>query len=161
MHDWLIAFEAGLSKFAAYLGALLGIYGTIRSIRQDRFRLDLRVIAVLVEFKMPAVKIQATNIGRVAATVKALGFSLRGANTKIYVPMPDNQLQRESFVKLLNPGECVSLYIDLKELNNPAWGMIYRPIAQIADGRIIKGKKVPKQLREDPLAWLEEQTKAG
>lgn len=160
MHDWLVAFEAGLSKFAAYLGAVLGTYCTIRSVVLDRFRLDLRVVAVIVDFKMPAVKIQATNIGRVAATVKALGFSLRGTD-KIFVPMPDSQLQRENFGKLLNPGECVSLYIGLNGLSDPAWGMINRPIAQIADGRIMKGKKVPKQLREEPLSWLEEQTKAG
>ena len=124
----------------------------------DRFRLDLRVIAVLGDFNMPAVKIQATNVGRAAATIKALGFSLRKSDN-IYVPAADGRMQREVIGRLLNPGECVSLYIAFGEFKHPAWGRIRRPIAQIADGRIMKGDKVPRLLRENPLAWLEKQTK--
>lgn len=159
MPDWLISADAVASKIAAYLGAVLGILCTARSYVLDRFRLDLRVVPVITAFK-PAIKIQATNVGRVAATVKSLGFSLRGTD-KVFWPDPDRELPRENIARLLNPGECVSLYIGPNGFNNPAWGRILRPIAQIADGRIMKGDKVPKQLREDPLAWLEKQTKVG
>ena len=155
MPNWLIATDAVASKIAAYLGAFLGAYCTVRSIRQDRFRLNLRVVPVMTEFK-PAIKIEATNVGRVAATVKSLGFSLRGTD-KVFWPDPDRELQRKDVCKLLAPGECVSLYLGPNCFNHPAWGRIRRPIAQIAGGRIMKGAKIPKLLREDPLAWLEKQ----
>lgn len=160
MLDWLITIESWLSKVAAYLGAGLGIYSTVRSLRQDRFRLDLRVLAVIGDFSMPAIIIRATNIGRIPATVTSLGFSLLGTNN-VFFPDPEKRLQREDVCKLLTPGECVSLYIGLMAFSHPSWGMIHRPVARISDGRLLYGKKVPKQLRNDPMSWVEEQTKIG
>ena len=66
-------------------------------------------------------------------------------------------LQRDPVRKLLNPGDSVSLFIGPDGLKNPAWGMIDRPIAQIADGRILKGDEIPELLREEPLEWLDKQ----
>ena len=155
MPAWLISLEALLRKVAAYLGAILGIYCTIRSVVLDRFRLKFRVLPDKTAIK-PVIIIQATNVGRVAATVEMLGFSLRGMDRPFW-PEVDMGLQRGNVRKLLNPGDSVSLYIGPTGLNNPAWGMIDHPIAQIADGRILKGMEIPKLLRENPLEWFENQ----
>lgn len=67
MHDWLIAFEAGLSKFAAYLGALLGIYGKCEKAKLAKLAVEYADAVALQTLMDMCPVYEATGEGRIDA----------------------------------------------------------------------------------------------
>ena len=139
------------------LGTVLASISTWRSMRLDRAVLRVSVEPLVDPVgKQRYLQFSVVNIGRIPATLRSVGFTLRGtSNVYRFSPSQNTSL----LPRLIQPGEIVSCTIPHFVFGEPSWLLAKHPFFEVAGGRIAKGKRIPKGILYAPLGYPLERPK--
>lgn len=146
----VFAFGA-LGTALGLLGTILGAISTWRSMVLDRAVLSVSVESVVDPIaKQQHLQFSVVNTGRMPATLRNVGFTMRKTE-KVYLFSPAQN--SASLPRLINPGEIVSCIIPVCVFGDPRWFLALRPFFKVANGRIVTGKKIPREIIDAPLGY--------
>jgi hypothetical protein len=133
------------------LGTVLGAISTWRSMMLDRAVLSVAVEKVVDPIaKQQHLQFSVVNKGRIPATLRNVGFTMRKTD-KVFRFSPSQN--SASLPRMINPGEIVSCILPVFVFGDPNWFLALRPFFEVAGGKIVKGKKIPREIIDAPLGY--------